>query len=170
VKMRHPAWASLISVALLTGCMGAPEEAASTTAAEESMRPAEASASQNNQAKDQLQAQTGITDRSWSLVKASGFDIPDGVSVVLRLDSSKRRVVGMGGCNRYFSGYQLDGGQLRFDRLGSSKVACQGDKGTVENAYFKALASVQGWSGDGESLRLVLSDGGTLDFTPYTGP
>jgi heat shock protein HslJ len=68
--------------------------------------------------------------------------------------SADGRVVGHGGCNRFFGGYKLDGDGLRFSALGSTKMACPGDIDRLEQALFNALGSARRFKLSGDMLEL----------------
>jgi heat shock protein HslJ len=102
-------------------------------------------------------APVSLEDRDWKLVALSGKEVftpPGGQAPSLRLMSADGRVVGHGGCNRFFGGYKLDGDGLRFSALGSTKMACPGDIDRLEQAFFNALGSARRFKLSGDVLEL----------------
>jgi len=107
------------------------------------------------------------TDYPWQLAEIAG---PDGTmstpitipTLAFEVDS----VSGNASCNRYSGGYEIDGSSISFGQLISTQMFCD-EAGVMEQeaAYLAALASVDTWSMDGETL--TLSSGGTqlLAFT-----
>ena len=50
---------------------------------------------------------------------------------------------GFGGCNQFSTTYRTDGSTtLTFGPISATRIACQGDGGTLETAYFAALSRV----------------------------
>jgi heat shock protein HslJ len=102
-------------------------------------------------------APVSLEDRDWKLVALDGKEVltpPGGQAPYLRLMSADGRVVGHGGCNRFFGGYKLDGDGLRFSALGSTKMACPGDIDRLEQALFNALGSARRFKLSGDMLEL----------------
>lgn len=105
------------------------------------------------------------TDYAWQLAEIAG---PDGTmntpitipTLVFEVDA----VSGNASCNRYSGAYEIDGSSISFGQLISTQMFCS-EPGVMEQeaAYLAALASVDTWSIDGESL--TLSSGGTPSLT-----
>jgi heat shock protein HslJ len=70
---------------------------------------------------------------------------------------------GSDGCNRYMSGYTLEGGTLVIGPLAATRMACRGPEGAAEQArlYGQALARAVGYRIEGEELTLLDADGKT---------
>ena len=100
------------------------------------------------------------TDNAWQLTEMAG---PDGTMVtplaIPTLAFEDDAVAGNASCNRYFGGYEIDGSSITFGQLASTQMFC-GEPGVMEQeaAYLAALATVDAWSMDGETL--TLSSGG----------
>jgi heat shock protein HslJ len=69
------------------------------------------------------------------------------------------RVHGRGGCNRYFGAATIDGEQMSFGPLGSTKMACAPAVMDQEARFFQALESAERWSLDEDGLLLIHSAG-----------
>jgi heat shock protein HslJ len=94
---------------------------------------------------------------SWQLVELNGKPVPaaEGLPApTLQLDATSRRASGTGGVNRYTASYELNGLALRFGNAASTKKAGRSDAMAIEDAYFKALATVSAWSITGDQLEL----------------
>ncbi len=87
---------------------------------------------------------------------------PPGRAPDLRLDPARERVGGSGGCNRLMGGFQLNGEQLRFSGLASTKMACQPVVMAFERSFIEALGQVRRWSIDKRNLLLHDERGRTL--------
>jgi heat shock protein HslJ len=68
---------------------------------------------------------------------------------------------GSDGCNRYMSGYTLEGETLTFGPVATTRMACKGPQGAVEQAraYAAALGIVRGYRIDGGELTLLDGEG-----------
>jgi len=105
-----------------------------------------------------------LTGTAWTLVELGGRSIeppPARGAPTLRFDEADR-VSGFAGCNSYFGSYQLQGAQLRFGEIGSTRMACTDDSSmTLEQQYLAALGTVTRWERSGSTLTLS-SDQGTV--------
>jgi heat shock protein HslJ len=101
------------------------------------------------------------TDYPWMLTEMAG---PDGTMTtpitIPTLTFEDGSASGNASCNQYFGSYEIDGSSLTFGPLASTEMFC-GEPGVMdqETAYLAALASVDTWSIDGETL--ILSSGDT---------
>jgi heat shock protein HslJ len=70
---------------------------------------------------------------------------------------------GSDGCNRYMSGFTLEGETLSFGPLATTRMACRGPEGAAEQAgtFANALASVTGFRVEGGELTLLTAQGAT---------
>jgi heat shock protein HslJ len=68
---------------------------------------------------------------------------------------------GFDGCNRYMSGFTLEGDQLAFGPLATTRMACRGPEGAAEQAraYAAALGTVVGYRLEGSELTLLTAEG-----------
>ena len=70
---------------------------------------------------------------------------------------------GRGGCNRYETGYSMDGDALTIaDGIMATKMACEPDVLDQESAYFVALAGAASFEIQGSTLTLLDEEGGFL--------
>ncbi|WP_421280481.1 META domain-containing protein [Aeromonas taiwanensis] len=100
----------------------------------------------------ELQAST------WQLQGASGD------TFTLQLAGDK--VVGKGGCNRYFGGITQQGdGVLTLGPIGATRMMCIGDQMSKEMDYLKALEKVAGFQVSGDQL--VLKDAGKATLLTF---
>jgi len=79
---------------------------------------------------------------------------------------AKGQVSGRAFCNRFFGAVHLEGSKLRFDPLGSTKMACLGPLGGWERRYLEALASVHRVERQGRVLLLHRPEAPPLRFEP----
>ena len=71
---------------------------------------------------------------------------------------------GNAGCNTFRAGYTLDGDQLSFDAIATTKKACEPDVTAMEQAYVAALGRVTTVRRTGTSVDL-LDDSGAMQVT-----
>ena len=105
-----------------------------------------------------------IENTDWKLIGLRGKEVlaqPGRQAPYLRLMSTEGRVVGHGGCNRFFGSYKVEGDRLHFSALGATKMACPGDIGDLEDAFFNVLGSVRRFKLSGDVLE-VFGDGDLL--------
>lgn len=106
----------------------------------------------------------GLENSDWRLVRlgerAVGVASPN-QPPSLRLDAAARRAGGLGGCNHFGGGYELDGTSLRFHEMASTQMACEHGMET-EAAYYAALGKVRGWRLVAGRLELLDEAGGVL--------
>ena len=87
---------------------------------------------------------------------------PPAKAAELQLAADSERVSGTGGCNRLMGGFQLNGEQLRFSRLASTRMACSPEVMAYERRVVEALEQVRRWSIDKRNLLLQDERGRTL--------
>lgn len=107
------------------------------------------------------------TDYPWQLTEIAETDetMPAPINVPT-LAFEDGQAAGNASCNRYFGGYEIDGSSINFGPLASTEMFCAEPPGVMEQemAYLAALATVDTWSMDGETLTLSSSDAPLLVF------
>lgn len=70
---------------------------------------------------------------------------------------------GSDGCNRYMSGYRLEGDRLTIGPIATTRMACRGPDAVAAQAaaYAVALGTVTGYRLEGRQLTLINTDGKT---------
>ncbi|MFN2359975.1 MAG: META domain-containing protein [Marinobacter sp.] len=103
-----------------------------------------------------------LTNTYWQLVSVAGQEVPETADQqkphILFLDDG--RVSGFSGCNQYMGNYQVEGENLLFDSMSSTRKAC--DDSMVEQSLFAAFAKTVGVYLDGIELRLLGENGEEL--------
>ncbi len=69
---------------------------------------------------------------------------------------------GQGGCNSYFTSYELDGSALAFGPVGSTMMACLPPLMDLEQAYFANLALVASYQSTGGPMALLDAEGNAI--------
>lgn len=96
---------------------------------------------------------SGVTAGGWQTIAPSAF-FEDG------------RMSGSTGCNRYTTGYTLDGDALTIEQVAQTQIACAPRAEAVQAEFLAALAKAAAWTSDGTALSLLDSDGNeVLGFT-----
>jgi len=70
-------------------------------------------------------------------VDGTNYTVPSSVTPNIRFDGNAAS--GQAGCNTFNAVAIIDGDQLRFDTVQSTKIACQDPMATVEAAFLQAL-------------------------------
>lgn len=110
------------------------------------------------------QASSPLRNTYWKLVKLgqhAAKTSPQGREAHIVLSATEQRVSGSDGCNRLFGGFTVDGRQLRFGRLASTRMACPDGTGQ-ENAFMDALQRTARFQIRGQHLELLDARGRTL--------
>jgi heat shock protein HslJ len=109
-------------------------------------------------------AAVGLPGTSWTATginngKGGVVSVPAGVTVTAEFGTDGL-VSGSGGCNTYNGPYTTTGTDgIKLGPLGSTRIFCDGDKGTTEDLYFAALDKVTTYEIAGDELTLRDSAG-----------
>jgi heat shock protein HslJ len=86
---------------------------------------------------EEAPAQTAaMPSGSWQTVAIRGKSIK-GPPPTFALDTTQNSVAGFGGCNRFFGSFSLNGKNIKFSQLGSTKMFCYSVD--FEEDFFAAL-------------------------------
>jgi heat shock protein HslJ len=109
-------------------------------------------------------ASVPLVNTPWKLTQLGDeiVSTPAGAREInLVLQSQNQRVTGFAGCNQMMGRYALSGGDLRFDEMGSTRMACEG-RMDIEQRYLGMFASVARWEIVASTLRLLDAAGKTI--------
>lgn len=109
-----------------------------------------------------------LVGTEWLLEDLNGTGVMDYAQTTLNFESSDR-IVGSGGCNRYFGGLTVEDDRISFGAIGSTRMACPPAVMDQEARFFQALSTANQIELDGPYL-LVYSEGidQPLRFTQIT--
>jgi hypothetical protein len=113
-------------------------------------------------------AEIPLENTPWSLVSfgppEAGIPLVEGSAINLILAAGQAG--GTGGCNAYGGTYQVEAGNISFDQLVRTEMACADERMTEqEQRYFQALESANRYELDGNQLRIWYDgDTGVLVF------
>ncbi|MBK5260359.1 MAG: META domain-containing protein [Thermoanaerobaculia bacterium] len=83
----------------------------------------------------------------------------------VEFDRAAMQIAGDGGCNRFSGAYENRGSSLTISRLAATKRACvDAEANRVEREFLRSMGGVQRFDIREGTLRLYVSDGGTLAF------
>jgi heat shock protein HslJ len=96
---------------------------------------------------------------------ASGRDLLPGRRPTIRFAAEPLGAGGRSFCNGYGSPYELRGDSVRFTRIESTAVGCDGPD-SLETRFFRALWGTRRFELDSARLVLIAEDGTRLTFVP----
>lgn len=70
-------------------------------------------------------------------------------------DNATNRVYGFSGCNNFFGTYALDGDQITFSQLGSTKKRCPEAENKIETNFLKTLQETTNYKVAGNAITLL---------------
>lgn len=110
------------------------------------------------------QAQTPLRETRWEAqaIRGRPLELPPGAHAPALVLTADRRVQGFGGCNRLSGSYAQKNGELRFQALASTRMACLGAMQNVEAAFLKALADTTAQRVQEDLLELLDDQGSVL--------
>jgi heat shock protein HslJ len=115
-------------------------------------------------------AQAPLIGTSWLAEDIGGRGVIDNSQTTITFDG-EGRVVGSGGCNRYFGPVTINGAAVTFGKLGSTRMACVPALMDQERKFFDTLAATRTYRLDDPGHKLVfLGEDGTLlvRFSPLS--
>jgi heat shock protein HslJ len=86
--------------------------------------------------------------------------VPERLNVSLYMDGGEAG--GNGGCNGYFTSYEMDGFDVTFGQIGSTMMACVPPIMEIEHAYFANLGQVAAYQSGGIQMALLDAEGDFL--------
>ena len=64
------------------------------------------------------------------------------LNLSIQFDSETKKVSGFSGCNQFFGNYNVEGNNISFSPLGSTKMFCQEEKNAIETKLMASLSNV----------------------------
>ena len=112
----------------------------------------------------------GLAGTAWRATTLAGQPLDDSTAVTLEFVASDR-VAGKAACNRYNGPLQIVDGQLRFEPLVTTRMACPPPLMAAEATFLAALEGAQRFSRDNSALLLHWPAGSPPSrFAPFTPP
>lgn len=147
---------------LLAACDPSPDPAAG--------KPAEAPAAPSP-AKPVNPSAESLVGKSWIVEDIENKGVIDNARTSVRFDSLEK-VSGSGGINKFSGSCTLDGEELSFGPMRSTKMAGPPALMNQEAAFHEALRKVRAWKTDEKGTLFFLDEGGAsiLRMTASTDP
>jgi heat shock protein HslJ len=101
---------------------------------------------------------TQLLGSQWRPVRIGPTSIPSDTRAFIRFET-EGRLLGHGGCNRFFGTYKASDAGISFDRLGSTRMACPKPVMDTERALFDTLEQARSFVRSGTELRLFDANG-----------
>jgi len=100
-----------------------------------------------------------MEDHLWMLTSINGSPLIEDSLITLEFESDQ--AVGLGGCNRYFSGFTVNNSQITFGTVGSTMMFCEMPPGVMEqeSAYFNALQEAATYEIEAQQLKISNASG-----------
>ena len=109
-------------------------------------------------------AAVSLVDTPWKLTQLGGEVVstpPGAREINLILQAANQRVTGFAGCNLMMGSYVLAGGEIKFDQMGSTRMACEG-RMEIEQHYLAMFDGARRWEITATNLRLLDAAGKTI--------
>jgi heat shock protein HslJ len=108
-----------------------------------------------------------LFDKKWKLIEMDGTVLKT-PKPYIEFDRQARRFTGDSGCNRLSGGFELDGMNLKFSRVISTRRAClNSEDQRIETTLLKNLELTNRFRIDGEKLMLSAGAGPLLTFKAW---
>ncbi|MGH3647843.1 MAG: META domain-containing protein [Micromonosporaceae bacterium] len=118
--------------------------------------------------REEKQTAKPLTGTKWTLNTLvdgeTAGSLPQGVKAHLTFGKDGK-VSGNAGCNGFGGSYTVKGEKITFSNLGVTRMACGGDKDTVEKSVLAVLDGTVTYQVKGEVLTLTHPSGKGLQFT-----
>ena len=88
-----------------------------------------------------------INGKKWKLIQMDHVGQDYGKAFI-QFDVNEKRVNGNGGCNNFFGSYTIDGNQIKFGAMGSTKMACLDEETSQTEYKLLKYLSEQQWTFD----------------------
>lgn len=109
----------------------------------------------------QKQQISGIQDNRWSLVSMNGMP-QDKSPVWLEFDPVEQRFSGNGGCNKLAGEYKIEGNEITFGKVISTRMACMDAAANDRESTFLRMLSDRTYTVKFEEQQLQLRDSGRV--------
>jgi len=106
----------------------------------------------------------------WRPISIEGRPVADDTESFVRFEVDGK-IVGHGGCNRFFGSYDLEDSGFQIGPLGSTQMACPEPAMTDDRQLLRAIEQMKHVAVRSESMRMLNADNEKIaDFVPATHP
>ena len=118
-----------------------------------------------NSAKETMQSTTPLYNTKWLLKKiySDGREEPVNTKAFIRFDKEKGSAGGNGSCNNFGSTATINGNQVNFKNVFSTKMYCEHVQ-QIENKFLGSLEKVTRYKMKDKSLLLYIDKDPLLEF------
>lgn len=102
-----------------------------------------------------------IQEKRWSLVNMNG-NVQEKSPIWLEFDTAAHRFNGNGGCNKVAGEYELEGNQITFGKVISTRMACVDAQANERESAFLRMLSDRTYTIKFEEQKLQLRDSGRI--------
>ncbi|PWV53780.1 META domain-containing protein [Chitinophaga sp. S165] len=114
-----------------------------------------------NQQKAAKQQIGSIQDKRWSLVNMNGT-AQERSPIWLEFDTATHRFSGNGGCNKVGGEYELDGNEISFGKVMSTRMACMDAQANERESAFLRMLSDRTYTVKFEGQQIQFRDSGRI--------
>lgn len=116
--------------------------------------------------KEESSSKEQVLNGTWELDYISGTRIAfDGLypnkKPTITFDTASKKANGNSSCNNYNTSIKIEGANLHFGSVASTKMACQG---SGESVYFKTLETITNYDIQDNTLHLMMGDIAVMRF------
>lgn len=107
---------------------------------------------------------SSLFGKRWILVAIDGASV-NTTKPYIEFDDKAKRFSGDGGCNRIAGGFELEGNNLKFSRVISTRMAClDSELQEIETKFVNRLEQTTNFQIEGASLSLLAGSSTVLSF------
>jgi len=114
-----------------------------------------------NQKASKQQQSAGIQDKRWGLVSMNSVEQQKS-PIWLEFDTTTHRFNGNGGCNKVAGEYELEGNEITFGKVISTRMACVDPQANEKESAFLRMLSDRTYTVKYENQQLLFRDSGRV--------
>lgn len=114
-----------------------------------------------NQQKAAKQQIGSIQDKRWSLVNMNG-KVQEQSPIWLEFDTAMHRFSGNAGCNKVGGEYELEGSEITFGKVMSTRMACMDEQANERESAFLRMLSDRTYTIKFEGQQIQFRDSGRI--------
>ena len=114
-------------------------------------------------------AEATLAGSQWRPIEIEGVAVEGAPKIFLQFHD-RNRVIGHGGCNRFFGSFKLNGGRIEFGLFGTTRMTCPQTVMDRERAFLNTLGKTATFVRDRIRLSLFNSAGNIVMKLVQTDP
>jgi heat shock protein HslJ len=108
-----------------------------------------------------------LSTEQWRLIEVNGVRATN-TKAFIEINNNRNRFTGNAGCNQIFGGVSVTGRQIRFTKIGTTRMACTGAANRIERDVVNTLPRVTRYEQVGDKLLLYRRNRLVMRFTALT--